>query len=57
MISSDVVVADNWPPLTAREIPAVVLMAPLDTGANADVENEHDTRKRAVRAHCDMFIV
>ena len=44
MISSDVVVADNWapPPLVAREIPAAVLKAPLETGANADVEYEHD---------------
>lgn len=32
-------------------------MAPLDTGANADAEYEHDTRKRAERAHLDMFIV
>ena len=40
MISSEVVVADRWapPPLVAREIPAPVLKAPLDTGANADVE-------------------
>ena len=55
-MSSDVVVADNWTP-DWPEIPAEVLMAPLDTGANADAEYEHDMRKRADRAHCDIFIM
>ena len=59
MISSDVVVADSWapPPLVERENPAALLMAPLvEMGANADVEYEHDMRKRADRAHCDRFM-
>ena len=61
MISSEVVVADNWtpdwPPRAARETPAAVLMEPLEIGANADVEYEHDIRKRADKAHCDRFMV
>ena len=64
MMSSDVVVDISWESdwlsrAVNEEIPVLVAVVavPLDAGANADMEYEHDKTNRADRVACDIFIV